>query len=334
MGEFAKKVRLDQIVAAKSSAVFVTTETTVENTAKLLAKKNFRSAPVYDDHEGRFVGFIDEMDILEYAVIYAHHALEKKELKADHLRDKYSHFNKEELESFSLHVGEVKSILKLPGAERRRIFVFQSNARLSNAMKILKDNERVLVEHVIKPYDNGVFIGRLMNKIHRITQHKICSQTDVLRYIVQHSRELKEDVLNSLKVKDVNTDQSLVTITVEDRAIDGFLKMLESKADACAILDNQGKIVATLSASDLRGMTDDNLKNILLPVMEFLPSMTGSKSSPLTCFENDQLVVVMKKILKASTRRCWLVDNQFRPIRLISMGKIILCILDNACEHL
>jgi len=232
-------------------------------------------------------------------------------------------------------VGEVRSILKLPGAERRRIFVFQSNARLSNAMKILKDHDRVLVQHVIDPFDSGVFMGRLMNKTHRITQHKICSQTDVLKYISQHSRELKEDVLHSLKVKDVrDLEQPLVTITVEDRAIDGFLKMLESKADACAVLDQRGKIVATLSASDLRGMTDDNLKTILLPVMEFLPIMTGSKGSPLTCFENDQLIAVIKKILKASTRRCWLVDNQLRPIRLVSMGKIILCILDNACEHL
>jgi len=82
-------------------------------------------------------------------------------------------------------------------------------------------------------------------------------------------------------------------------------------------------------------MTNEKLKAILLPVTEFFSATTGYKiPPPLTCSPEDKLVDTMKKILKASTRRCWMIDYNSRPIGLVSMGKIIMCVLTNACEHL
>jgi len=338
MSEFANKVRLSEIVAAKPQAVSVTTETNVRETAKLLAKKNFRSVPVWDEEEGRYVGFIDEMDLLEYAVMYAHSAFENQNVQSAHLKEKYSHFTPEEMERFSFGDGTVESILRLPGAERRRIFVFQSNAMLFNAMQIIQEHERVLVQHVVQPFSSGkakMFMGRLMTRTHRTTQYKICSQTDVLRYIFQHIKDGREDHLQKLRVSDCGRMDQLTCITTDETAIDGFLKMLDAKAEACAVVDSQGKIVASLSASDLRGMTDEKLKTIFLPVLEFFPAMTGAKASiPLTCYADDFLVDTMRKILKASTRRCWLIDADSRPLGLLSMGKVIQCVLTNPCQHL
>jgi len=124
MSEFANKVRLNEIVSTKPQAVRVSRDTTVQETAILLAKKKFRSAPIWDEEEGRFVGFIDEMDLLEFAVVYAHHALENKGAIVKHLKEKYCQFTKEEIERLSFGEGTVDTILRLPGTERRRIFVF------------------------------------------------------------------------------------------------------------------------------------------------------------------------------------------------------------------
>jgi len=338
MGEFVNKVRLEDIIASKPQAVAVNIDTTVRETARLLAKKNFRSVPVWDEEEGRYVGFIDEMDLLEWAVVHAHTAFGTGELPSSHLQEKYSNFTLEEMERLSFGDETVESILRLPGADRRRIFVFQSNALLYNAMTIIQQHERVLVQHVVKPFSSSkakVFLGRLMTRTHRTTHYKICSQTDVLRSLFQHIREVREDSLENLKISDCGNLPRLTSISTEDRAIDGFLKMLDSKCEACAVLDREGRIVATLSASDLRGMSDDKIKTVLLPVMEFFPAMTGMRPlAPLTCYPDDSLVETMKKILKASTRRCWVVDRNFRPYGLLSMGKIIYCVLSNPCKHL
>jgi len=301
-------------------------------------KKNFRSVPAWDEEEGRYVGFIDEMDLPEYAVVYAHHASSKIEFMPEPLRVKYSNFTSEEMERLCFGEGNVQSILRLPGAERRRIFVFHSNARLSNAMQIIKDYERVLVQHVAKPFERSkvkLFMGRLMTKTNRVTEYKICSQTDVLRYLFQHISELREQPMHNLTVKDCGDFGVMTSITVDERAIDGFLKMLDAKTNACAVVDYDGRLVGSLSSSDLRGMTNEKLRTILLPVTEFFIASTGYKiPPPLTCNAEDKLVDTMKKILKASTRRCWMVDHTFRPTGYVSMGKIIMCVLTNACEHL
>jgi len=278
------------------------------------------------------------MDLLEYAVVYAHNTFEKKEVQVEHLKEKYSHFTPEELERLSFGSGTLESILRLPGAERRRIFVFQSHALLVNAMQIIKDHERVLVQHVVRPFSDSrtkVFLGRLMTRTHRTTQIKICSQTDILRNLFQHIVDHREENLWQLKVSDCGALVPATSITVEERAIDGFLKMLDAKSNACAVVDKNGKLVASLSASDLRGMTSENLSTILLPVMEFFPAMTGSRAPPpLTCFSGDSLMDTMRKILKASTRRCWAINEEGRPTGLVSMGKIIYCVLANPCQHL
>jgi len=337
MSEFVNKVRLEDIVHSKPSAVSVTTDTTVQETARILAKKNFRSVPVWDEEEGRYVGFIDEMDLLEYAVVYAHSAI-GKELESTHLKDKYSQFTPEEVQRLSFGNGTVESILNLPGAERRRIHIFQANARLINAMQIIKYYERVLVRHVSHSFGNSkvrLFVGRLMTRIHRVLDYKICTQTDILRFLFQHSKDIKEQHLANTKIMDCGPLGCIVSITTEERAIDGFLKMLDSKINACAVVDKDGVMVASLSPSDLRGLTNEKLQTILLPVMEFFPAMTGARASPpLICRPDDMLLETMRKILKASTRRCWVVDEKMRPMGLLSMGNIISFVLSNPCEHL
>jgi len=206
-------------------------------------------------------------------------------------------------------------------------------------MQIIKDYERVLVEHVVKPLASyssvKLFFGRLFTRTHRVTEYKICSQTDILKYISQHIRDREESVLRNLKVKDCGDLGIITSITDNEPAIDGFLKMIDSKSNACAVVNNQNKIVASISASDLRGMTNEKLKTILLPVMDFFPAMTGSKPPPpLTCTAEEKLVDVIKKILKSSTGRCWVVDGEYRPLSYLSMGKIIVCVLSNPCEHI
>jgi len=302
-----------------------------------LQKKNFRSAPIWDEEEGHFVGFIDEMDLLEFAEVYAHHSLEKGTIPKQ-LKEKYCRFTNEEIERLSFGEGTMDTILKLPGTERRRIFVFQSNALLSNAMQIIKDYERILVQHVVKPLasDSSVrlFVGRLFTRTHSITEYKICSQTDILQYISQHIKDRGESVLQNLKVKDCGDLGAITSITENEPAIDGFLKMIDSKSNSCAVVNNQNRIVASLSPSHLRGMNNEKLKAILLPVTDFFPAMTGSKSPPpLVCTLEEKLVDVIKKILKSSTRRCWVVDGEYRPLGYLSMGKIIVCVLTNPCIH-
>jgi hypothetical protein len=57
--------------------------------------------------------------------------------------------------------------------------------------------------------------------------------------------------------------------------------MFEHKVNAVAVVDisSGGKIVANLSASDLRGITADTLDNVKMPVLDYLQTLTGTRGN-------------------------------------------------------
>jgi len=260
------------------------------------------------------------VDIVTYAVVVAHSALEKKELTSSLLKERFSLFTEEELQKFNFSYGTVGELLLLPGSEKRRMYIFQSNANLFNVMKILTEHQRVLVQHVSKS------MFSFMSYFDSL-ETKICSQTDIIKYICAHIKDSRFTWGTQINksMEDLNLPTSYVSITLRERAIDGFLKMLDANATACAILhDSNGQLMATLSASDLRGITAESLDQILQPVMEFFRTMTGDRPPPpLTCESKQPLLDVLNKMLLNKKHECWLVDDSFRPISLITMTNII-----------
>lgn len=68
----------------------------------------------------------------------------------------------------------------------------------------------------------------------------------------------------------------VISISTKDLAIDGFKKMFYSSINAVVVIDEKGKIVANLSVSDLRNISEETIEYIRLPVLEFLKKMNGT----------------------------------------------------------
>lgn len=62
----------------------------------------------------------------------------------------------------------------------------------------------------------------------------------------------------------------VVKIRSKQRAIDGFRTMYQVKVSAVPIVDDKGKLVGCLSSSDVRNLDEDNVEDVLLPVLQFL----------------------------------------------------------------
>lgn len=90
------------------------------------------------------------------------------------------------------------------------------------------------------------------------------------------------------------------------------------------IIDETGKLIGNLSPSDLRFMTKSKLKSILLPVMEFLKVMHDGKApEPIVCKPNDSTKSVLVKALASKIHRVWVVDEENRPLGVVSFSDII-----------
>jgi CBS domain-containing protein len=163
------------------------------------------------------------------------------------------------------------------------------------------------------------------------TQFKILSQMDILGYLSICDEEWMEDVFTR-KIESVTAIQrndefnELCTMQSSEAALTGFRRMLRNKADAVAVLNDDGKLVATLSPSDLRILFErtGSLKGVLLPVVDFLSDIHGSViRNQLKVKETDEIRVAVFKCVLGKVHRVWVVDEEGRPKACLRVQDIL-----------
>jgi CBS-domain-containing membrane protein len=93
---------------------------------------------------------------------------------------------------------------------------------------------------------------------------------------------------------------------------------------AIGIVDNDGKLIGTLSSSDLRGLTASKLQNILKSPCTFIKETAQGKiPHPVTCHSHDVLEEVMLKAVTAKVHRVWMIDAAGKPTSVVSLSDII-----------
>jgi len=163
------------------------------------------------------------------------------------------------------------------------------------------------------------------------TQFKILSQMDILGYLSICDEEWMDDVFTR-KIDSVTAIQrndefnELCTMKSSETALIGFRRMLRNKADAVAVLNDDGKLVATLSPSDLRFLFErtGSLKGVLLPVVDFLADIHGSViRNQLKVKETDEIRMAVFKCVLGKVHRVWVVDEEGRPKACLRVQDIL-----------
>jgi len=123
----------------------------------------------------------------------------------------------------------------------------------------------------------------------------------------------------------INFFKYVRTIPISSTALHGFqqMRLAPRQVHALAIVDENGVIVGTLSSADLRGFTHEKLGNILLPVLEFLKAQ-GTHRAPVVCEPSISIKEVVALMINEKVHRVWLVDDDNKPVGVVSMTDIIL----------
>lgn len=133
------------------------------------------------------------------------------------------------------------------------------------------------------------------------------SQTDLLKYIQNHEPEFKksaeyDQTLRQLKLFPSRpygkSGQAVVSVLHSVSALAAYRKMAKEGVTAVPVLNAQGQVVATLSASDLRGLAPLSLKDLLLPVDQFLEVYTCLCSEYSLYFRRGQRLCAVDMPLK------------------------------------
>jgi CBS domain-containing protein len=277
--------------------VFLDERDTVQETMQKLIENKIWAAPVVSEN-GSVNRTLDMLDLVAYTTL--------KNIDPLSTTTKSTH---KQVQEYFHH-----RIKGLTGLSRRNQLVFATPDK--NIRFLLQTfnrfTHRVWVRH------QGDIIG-------------VVTPMMILRLLNEHKDELKEEM--SRKVSEIWPEKHLpLTVNHNERLMNAFHKIFHWKISGLAVVDDHGKIVGNISASDLKFMefTKPELffDQLLLPIKEFFKSKEDSlfknrSLSPVIVKEEDTLEIVISKCLQERVHRVYVVDEAQKPLRVVSLTDVI-----------
>jgi len=143
------------------------------------------------------------------------------------------------------------------------------------------------------------------------------SQSDVIAFLAKNIHSLGPIV--KMTMKELGLDVGKVySVTKDKLLIEVFSGIVESKFTGLAVVDEKGRLINNISASDLKGVTKDTFWKLNMPISKVL----GSKP-PLTCTPDSTLKSVIQKLYETKVHRIYVVDAKYKPLNVITLTTIM-----------
>lgn len=108
--------------------------------------------------------------------------------------------------------------------------------------------------------------------------------------------------------------------------------MMTHKVSSIAIVDEEGKLVETLTTTDFLLVSKTTLDTLGKPVFNFLKdSAQGERPKPVEVDAHSDIKGVLQTMLDHQVHRVWIVNNKTerKPIGCVSMSDVLASLLPN-----
>jgi len=155
------------------------------------------------------------------------------------------------------------------------------------------------------------------------------SQSRVLEFLARNLHQFNQ--IANLKLKDAlpYAPSKVISVTLADRAIDAYRKMIQEKISGVAVVDTDNRLVGSISASDLKGSLEENIfLDLYLPVGMYLEKCTKAFQrpnalSPVCCSGEDTLQTILDKLNSKHIHRLFMGNENNIPVRVLSLCDVI-----------
>jgi len=328
---FFENHTVEEIITNKKNQVLVDApvDMTLDQVLHTLCTNNIRAVPVYQMDKGEKVyqGFVSTFDIVFYIALEVYCREEAKTASQEEREELFREYNFK-----STTLGDVVGSLS---QESGTVWTFQQTDTVETACDYFsKGVHQALIESLDEA-------GR--------KRYRMITQTDLVRFFLSHVDELKtlkvgqnkaartcpkslgEASLEELGLCNAVSGGRIVSISEKNIAVEGLHRMQIEGVQGMPVLDGSGKLIATFSTADIRGLDTGNFDRALLPVIEYLKATYGGKLlHPLTCKAQDKLPEVITNMLAADVHRhqIWITDEQERVVGVVSMTDVISNVYD------
>jgi len=203
----------------------------------------------------------------------------------------------------------------------------------TESVNFLMFDERDTLGKVLESFSAG-YHRLLVTSVFNPSAIRILTQSDVIAYLKATIGKLGASA--KLKAGDVmkSDAKKVVTALSTQTAISAFHTLAARSLHAAPVVNGSGALVGTLSISDLRGLTAEEVPNLLLPVAEFLKKVHGGKSqSHVTIKKSETLEEIIPLVAKTRVHRVWVLDDDDKIHGVLSLTDIITAIfLDKSAQ--
>jgi len=285
---------------------YVEEEDVVLTVIQKMKQRNISSLPVRDKSSKKFVGIIDVLDIVTFACT------------------KYATVSTNAYESYQ----QMETF-----AKTKCSYLLNISGR--NAWKVLSEN-RPLSDLLVVLSNPHIHRVGIINRHHDIVG--LVSEIKVIQFLWRHREELGPRAHSILSSKvELWThvhSQELVTISENAQVYDAFQTIWEQEVTGLAVVNDDGKLVANISASDIKRcrfypIIGQMVKDLYQPIKAFLKipapgeEIRKKHHVPFYVHQHDTMAHVIETVIAQHIHRVFVVDAKHHPIAVISLVDII-----------
>lgn len=322
------------------AVVTLTRNMTVGQALKLLATHEILSAPLFDD-AGEYYGFLDTTDLLKFLLSIVNLSELLEEDTSYKLKQAGAGLEYQQLGA--VHRGEDGALIYKAYSSSTLLEVVEYGFLHPNGSR--KPCHRVAVFDVEDETDEEVLEASEVPTGIRVTS--IISQTDIVQFAYKRVQELgplRHQTLVELGL----AYKTVVCVPAELSTVKSFACMLANQVSSVGVVSHErgGALVASLSASDLRGLLPQDFSALSLPVLEFLNSkasaagyhnckhahandwgLKGAEAlkgvSIATCSPSSTFEEVIGQLSEGRLHRMYVVDANERPLGIVTLTDIL-----------
>jgi len=296
---------VDDLAGAGGELLVVDSKDGIAQTFLAMARKNILCAPVYDKTSKKFIGLIDMIDIACFVVDIVNNT--------EKLGTDYFAFLEREEEFSGRTASDVADL-----SQRNKLFPVKTGVNLLEAIKIMAANH---LQRVPVMDASGEKIISLL------------TQSAVVAYLAKNLSHLGPNMNKSLKELGFLPKQ-VIAIEYNRRAVDAFKLMAEHRISGVPVLDIERKLMANVSARDLRSLQHDArlFKRLFHSVSEFVSAVRQSETDvmhpSISCTFDDSFQKVVLKMAATRIHRIYVIDEHRCPVSVVSLHDVLLKILE------
>jgi 5'-AMP-activated protein kinase, regulatory gamma subunit len=270
---------------------------TIERALSRINAHSIRSLPVVDKYK-IVIGVIDIIDIVAYVAGFLEDMGDSHALGLQQTRLRVQLM--------------AKSVGSLLVQQKNKPYVASNQISLFSAVEYMVrfEQERfMIIDRVIE--GNVAVFSRPEEFLDGLV-----TQADVLRFLAQNMPLLRKEPLFQKTLAELKlVNRTPLIVSHREITSVAFIEMMDKKRDSAAVVDDSGKLIANISASDLKGLTRNNcmLLSQTLDVFLYRDWRRGWWSKPLTIEVNDPLFFAVMQFAAAGVHRLYIIDNDGKP---------------------